>query len=242
MHITAFVICHKLERYVDRALASLAVQTRLPDRIVAVGTDCRTETADALRRWSDRGVEVVFSPKPLKCWESKNFCGDCAINLRTSAIRVEDRAFFTLDADDWVFPRFVELAAGYMEVSGCDVVGCDYCTLFADGRLLPAGANRTPIDDIAKANPLPCCSLIRASAFHKAGGYEPLLFEDWGLWLKLHALGARLFRYPLPLFCYVRHDSNITNTVRFDEALGQIHALCDRLRYCRLPDSTGVQA
>lgn len=230
MHLTAFVICHRLEHLVDRAVGSLRAQSVKPDRIILVGTDCRPETRAAFAHWAMARVETIYSERALTCAESKNFCGEYATNMQCGAHRVEDRAFFTLDADDYVHPRYVEHCFGHMQQSGADVVGCDYLIDDRHGWLRPASANQTPIDRIAERNPLPACSIIRLSAWRESGGYDgSLKYEDWALWLTLYCKGFRLYRYPMNLFTYVQHGNNLTNGYDWTANKAQIDALYQRL-------------
>src|SRR5262249_13435536 len=127
------------------------------------------------------------------------------------AIPLEQKAFFTLDADDWLEHRFVEYCQGYLEQSDAAAVGCDYDIVWEGGRVL-AKANREPIEAIVRINPLPCSSIIRLAAYQAVGGSTPeSRFEDWILWLKFYFAGLTLFRFPRPLFSYYRHQTNITN-------------------------------
>lgn len=205
MHCTAFIICHKLERFLDRAVASVMLQSRKPDAIWLIGTDGREETSEAFQRWPE--LLWAFSDKKLSCPESKNYCYDLLPHYEG------DSAFFTLDADDNINPCFVERILGHMEASGADVIGCDYEHLLPDGVVKPSITNSIAISDIYNHNPLPSCSIIRASAFAEFGPYKTdIIWEDWALWAKMHAGGAKLFRFPQVLFTYCRHGTNLSGT------------------------------
>lgn len=225
MHLTAVVITHKLERYVDRAIASVVTQTRRPDRIVALGTDCRPETLKALHKWSGQ-VEIVMTGEPLTCCASKNVAATVYVR--------EGGAFFTLDADDWINPHFVEKCMGCMERGGYAAVGCDYQIIDGHGFVHQAKANTTDIADMATANPLPSCSIIRRNAFDAVGGYdESFSFEDWAFWLKLKDAGYPICRYPIVLYNHLRHATNKTNTDDRVIAHKQITDLVERLSHAR---------
>lgn len=203
MNLVAFVICHKLERFLDRAVASVLLQTRRPDRIVLVGTDCREETHAAFHRWRD-DAEQIYSHAPMSFHESKNFA---AAHLAGG----DDCAFMTLDADDYLLPHMVERCLQHMELTGAAAVGCDYWVQDANSFIHPSGVNSVPMGEILTRNPLPCCSIIRTAAFRAVGGYRAMMYEDWALWLTLAARGYEIARYPQPLFVHCRHESNVTN-------------------------------
>jgi hypothetical protein len=214
MFVVACVICHKLESYVDKAIASIVTQTRKPDLILLVGTDCRIETRAALEHWecTTHPIQLAASDTPLTCCQSKNFCADLVTERVTAErLNTEEVAFFTLDADDWIEERFLEVCLRYME-AGSSVVGCDYQFAMPTGFYKPATANETDIvADITKFNPLPSCSLIRLSDFIACGGYsENTRYEDWCLWIRMHYAGFRLFRYPQTLFNYRQHAANLS--------------------------------
>lgn len=225
MKLTAVVITHKLEQYVHRAIASVLTQTRRPDRIILLGTDCRAETLDALMRWEGLpGVEIHVTQKPLTCAASKNYAA--------SVLYMEDEAFFTLDADDWISPHYVEKCMGAMEAGGYAVVGCDYQVINPYGYMAQASANKADIADVVNLNPLPSCSIIRRSAFEEMGGYdESFAFEDWGLWLRLWQSGAKMSRYPLTMFTYLKHATNKSKGDDLFLARQQIADLVDSLSH-----------
>lgn len=229
LHVTAVVICHKLEQYVDRAVGSLVTQARKPDRIVLLGTDCRDETRRALDAWTHHlhGVEAVYSDRPLTCAQSKSLAARVALAKKATNLPLQaEQAFFTLDADDWVLPHFMHRTARYMEASDAAVVGCDYQVLSDDGYMTESGVNHGPMSEVFARNPLPCCSLIRLDAFQAVGGFcEDLIFEDWGLWVALAKAGYRLFRYPQVLFTHVRHQTNLTKGCNVQRAIEQIEWL-----------------
>jgi cellulose synthase/poly-beta-1,6-N-acetylglucosamine synthase-like glycosyltransferase len=225
MKVTAFILSHKLEQYLDRAVGSVVTQTRLPDEIVLVGTDCRTETYDAMRHWEQHRLKprLLFSDKPLTCMQSKNFCS--RFNGSGDISHPNTEAFFILDADDWLMPHFIERCFGYMEGSNAAAVGCDY-QVIERGIVTPAVTNTIRLDQIGTRNPLPAVSIVRRSAFESVGGYrEDFTFEDWACWIDLTRAGYRLFRYPQILFNHNRHATNLTNTTNNAKGYEQIQCL-----------------
>lgn len=218
MKLTTIIICHKLERYVDMAVASVLNQTRRPDRVIVLITDCRQESFDAVMHWNDKKdrVDVIASSKPLTCAQSKNY----------GASLVKTDCFNTLDADDWLHPHFTQKLMFLME-NGSDVVaGCDYRVIEPDGFTGDANANDTDMADIVKRNPLPSCSIVRTDAFRAMDGYdESYIWEDWQLWLKLWYSGMAMCRYPWPLFFYRRHNLAKSATDNSLQAHAQIQAM-----------------
>ena len=235
MRLTAFVLCHRLEQYLDRAVASITTQTRKPDRIVLVGTDCRAETARAFNYWTGRGlgIEAVYSDRPLTCAQSKNFCGTVSKTSYGSGTCIED-AFFILDADDWILPQFINRCFGYLEGTNAAAVGCDYQVVDAHKGVRNSDANSPWRADITKCNPLPCVSIVRLSAYLAVGGYrENLVFEDWAFWIDLTAAGFKLYRFPHILFNHCRHASNLTNGTDNNHGVREIQCLLSSITAMR---------
>ena len=190
----AFIICHGNAGFLRRAAESLAAQTRQPTARIILCTDAAKETEAAAQIVSDAtGIGVIGLSESLSCAGSKNYAA--------SLVTID--CFFTLDADDYLEPRFVEKCIAHMEKSGADVVGCDYWVQRVDGPRFQA--DLPPIDGVRQANPLPCCSIIRTAAFRRTSGFPDILYDDWAIWLELTRLGCFLDRVPEPLFTFVRH-------------------------------------
>lgn len=226
MKVSAFVLCHKLEQFVDRAIGSLVTQSRLPDKIYLVGTDCRQETYNSFKHWESHRTkpQIIMSREKMTCHQSKNFCSRCRNPGDTDSDITE--SFFVLDADDWLMPKFVERCLGFLEGSDVAAVGCDYQVVDHHGVLTKAVTNDLRIGDIAKGNPMPAVSIVRRSAFEECGPYrEDFVFEDWALWVDMLAKGYRLFRYPQILFNHYRHETNITNSTNNSKGYEQIQCL-----------------
>jgi len=229
MNVFAVVLCHKLEQWVDRAVASVTTQIRRPAGILLVGTDARWATSNAFAKWITWGdAKIVMSETRLSVWESKRF----AERMLRQVFKVGPTdAFFILDADDEIHERYIEKCAMTMKETGCAVVGCDYEIMDELGHRLPAFSNSKSVYDLRSANPLPSVSIVRMDAYESVKGYtnEGGGFEDWTLWMRIAAAGYRIARYPQKLFCYHRHASNVTNSYDGDAETVKARALFDRL-------------
>ncbi len=209
MNFWAIVLCHKLEHYVDRAIASVVTQSRKPTGIILAGTDCREETHCAFSHWMRSTHEELlyarFTQAPMTCRQSKAWS--------VKQLPPDADAFFILDADDTIDERFIELCGGMMESSGADAVGCQYEIALESGRKVPAFLPSQSKTDFRTANPMPCVSITRRTAYESVGGYneDGSKFEDWCLWIRMHKAGKSLIRHPMSLFTYRRHAGNITN-------------------------------
>ena len=116
-----------------------------------------------------------------------------------------NNCFFTLDADDYLEPRFVEKCiAQYGRRSGTDVsVRFDYWVQRVDGPRFQA--DLPPMDPVS-ARPTPCRA-ARSSAqplFEELRDSRTFFLIDWAIWLELTKNSAIfLDRVPEPLFTLV---------------------------------------
>ena len=211
--LSAFIICHGNAGFLRTSVASMAAQLQHPTAIRILVTDASQETLAAA---SELGREFSFpitaSEQSLTCAGSKNFA---------ASLTVTD-AFFTLDADDCLEPGFVKNCLDHMKATAADVVGCDYWLQSVSGTRFRAGL--PPVGEVAWVNPLPCCSLIRKSAYDRTAGFRNILYDDWAMWLELTRLGCRLRRVPEFLFTYVRHAGALTQPNKHDLAMQQLQA------------------
>lgn len=178
-------------------------------------------------------MPVIFTTQDkLTCMQSKRFAGDFLSKIENKKDSVE--AFFILDADDWLMPRYLERVASYMEAKpDVAAVGCDYQVIHASGIVQPSSINATPITEIAVRNPLPSCSLVRLSTYLEVGGYQTeYQYEDWALWASFVKAGHRIFRWPQVLYNHLRHETNLTNGQ--DQMVGKRQIL----KLLGIPDSS----
>lgn len=224
MRVTAFVLCHKLEKYVPRAMASLLTQTRSADKIVLVSTGGGIDIYELFEKYKDEAEELESS-RPLSCPASKKFIGHSWFLPSTPANDTEE-AFFILDADDWLMPAFIQQTAGYMEATKIDVVGCDYLVVHANGKCEPSSVNLRSEADIRAINPLPAVSLVNLAAYREVGGYrDDIILEDWALWIAMVQAGKKIKRFPQILFNHFRHEENLMNRLDLKLAREQIECL-----------------
>lgn len=114
--VIALIPCHNEENLVWRAIRSLHLQTRAPDRIVVIADNCTDRTA-----WIARscGTEV---------WETvdNRHKKAGALNQVLRYILPEldpSDAVLVLDADSFLDERFIECAEKWLQVSGMGGVG-----------------------------------------------------------------------------------------------------------------------
>lgn len=174
---------------VARAITSALDQT-LPVLEIIVVDDGSSDDTVAVASSFGHPVRVISKP---------NGGPASARNLAASVARGDWLAM--LDADDWWFPRKNEIQLAHM--AGEDI-GLSHCRL--DHR-----AERPPDEltfkDLWERNWISNSSvLLRRTIFEQVGGFVEVrrLVEDYNLWLRVSAAGARIVTCPHILLHYTQ--------------------------------------
>lgn len=110
-----------------------------------------------------------------------------------------------VDSDDWLDRDALSLElAAFGRRDGVDIVLPDYWEVRGGGSVRRRQDPRNVFSWIA-AGPM-----MRLSVVRRAGGYRPLFWEEYDLYLRLLRGGARPRRVARPLLFYRRHASSMT--------------------------------
>ncbi|MDU0967582.1 MAG: glycosyltransferase [Actinomycetaceae bacterium] len=182
--------------YVAAALDSVTVsQTRPPSEVVVVADGpVGDDIEDVLARYPD--IHLVRLPENRGLTE--------ALNAGLAACRYDIVA--RQDADDVSQPDRFALQVPLVE-SGLDLVGSDIVEFGEDG---PGDRREMPVDASAIEAALPLRDpfahpsvVYRKGAVAAVGGYEELAgMEDYWLFARMVAAGARCVNVPAPLVNY----------------------------------------
>ncbi|HEV2753543.1 MAG TPA: glycosyltransferase family A protein [Solirubrobacteraceae bacterium] len=147
------------------------------------------------------------------------------------ALGAEIEAVALCDADDaWtagsLAPRLRAVQDGADVAFGrAEIVGVDGQPT---GEVWPLPAGGPSLEELYRANPLCTASaIVRRATLEAAGGFAtPLaLAEDWDLWLRLAAGGARFASVPEAVVRYRRHPGGLTADVEaLARAQHRLHA------------------
>ncbi|MFP5346591.1 MAG: glycosyltransferase [Actinomycetes bacterium] len=186
-----------------RALESVVRQTRVPDEILVVEDGpLRPALREVLARFQDDRRDVVrLLPLP------ENVGGGAAsdVGLRAATWDVVAK----MDADDVAMPTRFETQLRLLEEQGLDVVGSSMLE-FEGAESNVVGLRRPPLShqEIARYarlhNPLNHPTvMMRRDAALRAGGYVEIKYvEDYDLWARMLASGARFGNVAEPLLLF----------------------------------------
>lgn len=153
-----------------------------------------------------------------------------ARNLGVASLDTEAVAF--CDADDaWepgsLAPRLAALAEADLVFGAARVVGPDDRATGESWPAPPAGAF-TDVEALYLANPIPTSSVVMRRAAFAAFDETLVNAEDWELWLRLLAGGARVACVPEAVIRYRRHaggiSARLTELARAQRAVHERHA------------------
>ena len=204
---SVIIVCFNYGAYVRDALESVLAQTVAPlcEVIVVDGGSTDPETLATMR-------ELAETPPPgtkvLLREDGRHLVGD---NRNFGIEHARGRYVTCLDADDRLDPKYVEVALYLLERRGYDLVStATQCFGESDERWgLPLSPD---LSQMAVSNCVTTVAVYRRALWEAAGGYhdtglgEVYVFEDWKLWHRIAALGARMTNIQEPLFHYRVHS------------------------------------
>ncbi len=160
----------------------------------------------------DDGSAPALAPDPRVRWIRRERSGGQGAARNDGIATLETEWVAICDADDEWLPGKLAAQAG---VDG-DVIAGVAEIVDADGR--PTGEQWPPLDPdrLFEHNPIPVSSaVVRRSVLDAVGGFDASLrrLEDWDLWLRLRAAGARFASAPAARVRYRRHPGALTQDV-----------------------------
>lgn len=175
--------------YLPRLFASIRAQS-MPFDEVWVYDDCSTDNTYEVAR--DFGAKIIRGDINRGC--------SCGKNVLARATKCDWLHFH--DADDEMFPCFVERARYWMEMDQYDVILFPYeerdektGSFIAIRRFDPDDVMRDPISYSIREQINPFCGLYRRVAFLDAGGYDtdPLVLynEDVAMHCRIACAGLK---------------------------------------------------
>jgi glycosyltransferase involved in cell wall biosynthesis len=157
---------HNEEEFIERTLASMVAQTRLPERWVIVDDGSTDRTAQIVEAYASRYQWIELSRTPQRI--DRSFAGKVhAFNAGLERARsLEFDVIGNLDADLSFDPEYLEFLMGkFAEDSRLGVAGTPFTE---DGGYDTARDSFEGVNHVAGG-----CQLFRRRCFEEVGGYIP---------------------------------------------------------------------
>lgn len=186
--ISVIIPCFNYGEFVIDAVESILSQTLKNTEIIVVdGGSTDGTTIEILKKIRLQRTSIYFR-------KGRHLVGD---NRNYGIAIAKGRYICCLDADDTLDPTYLEKAIFYLETYAYDLVSTSINFV---------GAKRGHIDtleypdlnDMVNGNHVLTCAVFRKHDWKLSGGYfdvginEQHVAEDWDLWLRLAARGARI--------------------------------------------------
>jgi Glycosyl transferase family 2 len=113
-----------------------------------------------------------------------------------------------LDDDDLLDPEHIETLLLETMAADSDVTW-SWCRTTGERAPVIPRPTQFNSDDLRQANYIPVTTVVNTDAAMSVGGFDASnLNEDWGLWLRMLAAGARFSVVPEVTWTYRFHDTN----------------------------------
>lgn len=178
---------HTLESAFNQDLPSEQLE------VIVVDDGSTDQTADILHRYGGR----------IRIFRQPHLGLAAACNTGLDHIRGE--IYARLDSDDWADPTWLRKGVVLLENHPKAVcIYPDYVEVREDGN-----RRFQPTDEANLYTLAACGTLMRTAAVKSVGGYRPLYWEEYDLYLRLMETGA-FVHLKEPLYFYRKHAESMT--------------------------------
>ena len=208
--VAVIVPAYRAAHLLDTTLASVAGQTRPPERVVVVDDASGDGSVAAARAWSDR--------LPLSVIELQENLGPAGARRLAIASTSTDRIAL-LDADDVWLPDHLETMSAALDAHG-GLITAD-ALRWIPGRALAARGIESdlPVPPVAeqriailRSDFVFVGTMFARDLYEAAGGFRDEFHgtEDWDLWIRMVREGAEVRRAPHPTVLYRLTTSSVS--------------------------------
>ena len=204
--VSVIIPCFNYGQYVEEAINSVLNQTFQDFEIIVVdggSTDNSTVTT----------LKSLHKPKTTIYYrEGRHLVGD---NRNFGIEKAQGKYICCLDADDKIKPTYLEKALFLLEAYAYDIVSTSVQCFGNSIETWNILAHPT-LEEIVKGNQVSTVAVFSQQMWEKANGYhdcgigKDYIPEDWDLWVRMMALGARVINISEPLMLYRIHGRHIS--------------------------------
>lgn len=215
--VSVIIPCYNYGRYIHEAVDSVLKQTFQNFEIIIVESNS-TDNSRSI-------IKLIKGEKIVKLYRNENhLAGD---NRNYGISKANGKYICCLDPDDILKPTYLEKAIFILETQNYDLVSTSIETFGTESKIYYQIPNPT-LSDMTQANHVSTVAVFKKHFWKKANGYhdygtgDNYVYEDWDLWLRISALGARFYNINEPLMLYRLHgsdslSSNIKNKSREEQ-------------------------
>jgi glycosyltransferase involved in cell wall biosynthesis len=200
--VSIVIPCFNYGRFIKEAVSSAAAQTFKDLEIIVVeGGSTDGTTRKVVQTLSGPNLNVLFRNQAHRVGDNRNF----------GIAHARGKYICCLDADDRLHPTYIEKAVYMLERHGYDLISTSV-QMFGESELRYGVSDEVDLEVLMQANPITTCALFRRDLWEAAGGFRDYgdgtpathLHEDWGFWMRLAALGARMTNFSRDHLFYYR--------------------------------------
>jgi glycosyltransferase involved in cell wall biosynthesis/SAM-dependent methyltransferase len=204
--LSVIIPCFNYGHYVEEAVGSVLSQTFQDFEIIVVdGGSTDDDTLRVLKSLKKSKTKVYLRAGRHLAGDNRNF----------GISHARGKYICCLDADDRLKASYLEKALFLLETYRYELVSSSV-EWFGARHCIFEVAAKPSLEQIIISNQFSTTAVFSRALWEKAGGYhdwglgKAYIAEDWDLWLRMMALGARVINIPEALMLYRVHDASLT--------------------------------
>ena len=128
--LTVIVPCYNVEKYLDKCVPSIVAQTYSNLEILLINDGSTDSTETICNEWQKRDARIRVIHKQNE---------GLAFARKTGIENASAEYVAFVDADDWIDANMYADMMTVLHSTNSDLVQCDNCTVYEDGRIEPYG-------------------------------------------------------------------------------------------------------
>ena len=196
--VSVVIPCFNYGQYVEEAIDSVLNQTFQDFEIIVVdGGSTDKTTITTLKSLEKQKTKIYYR-------EGRHLVGD---NRNFGIGKANGKYICCLDADDKIKSTYLEKALFLLEKYHYDIVSTSV-QCFGHSNLVWHTIAHPTLKELVRANHISTVAVFSKRIWEKANGYhdygigKDYVSEDWDLWVRMMALGARVINISEPLMLY----------------------------------------